>query len=262
MITFDPAQLTLWLGQFFWPFIRLLALYSTAPMLGEKAVPRKIRIALAALTAFLLAPQLPPTDITLASGGALWLAIQQILIGCAIGLTMQLAFAAVRLAGEVIGMQMGLSFATFFDPSGGPNMPVLARLLNLLALLLFLSVNGHLWTISLLADSFRTLPLSTHPLNGNGFLALAQSGNLIFLNGMMLALPLIALLLTLNMALGLLNRMTPQLSIFVVGFPLTLTIGMMTLSMLMPMLAPFVEHLMQTLFDRLTIILGGMQMIS
>ncbi|AOV96595.1 flagellar biosynthetic protein FliR [Edwardsiella hoshinae] len=258
MITFDPAQLTLLLGQFFWPFVRLLALYSTAPLLGEKAIPRKVRIALAALTTFLIAPQLPPTTVTLASGGALWLAIQQILIGCAIGLTMQLAFAAVRLAGEVIGMQMGLSFATFFDPSGGPNMPVLARLLNLLMLLLFLCFNGHLWLISLLADSFHTLPLSTSPLAGNGFLALAQSGHLIFLNGMMLALPLITLLLTLNMALGLLNRMTPQLSIFVVGFPLTLTIGMLTLGMLIPMLAPFTEHMLQTLFDRLAVILGEM----
>ena len=66
-------------------------------------------------------------------------------------------------------MQMGLSFATFFDPSGGPNMPVLARLLNLLAMLLFLSFDGHLWLISLLADSFHTLPIQTQPLNGNGF---------------------------------------------------------------------------------------------
>lgn len=93
----------------------------------------------------------------------MWLASQQILIGVALGLTMQFAFAAIRLAGEVIGMQMGLSFATFFDPSGGPNTPVLARLLNLLAMLLFLSFDGHLWLISLLADSFHTLPIQPAP---------------------------------------------------------------------------------------------------
>ncbi len=192
------------------------------------------------------------------SAAGLWLAAQQILIGVALGLTMQFAFAAIRLAGEVIGMQMGLSFATFFDPSGGPNMPVLARLLNLLAMLLFLSFNGHLWLISLLVDSFHTLPIQAEPLNGNGFLALTQAGSLIFINGMMLALPLICLLLTLNMALGLLNRMTPQLSVFVIGFPVTMTIGIMTIGMMMPMLAPFCEHLFGEFFDRLADVVGSM----
>ncbi|MOA09908.1 Flagellar biosynthetic protein FliR [compost metagenome] len=206
----------------------------------------------------LIAPGLPVSTVPIFSAAGLWLAAQQILIGVALGLTMQFAFAAIRLAGEVIGMQMGLSFATFFDPSGGPNTPVLARLLNLLAMLLFLSFNGHLWLISLLVDSFHTLPIQAEPLNGNGFLALTQAGSLIFINGMMLALPLICLLLTLNMTLGLLNRMTPQLSVFVIGFPVTMTIGIMTIGMMMPMLAPFCEHLFGEFFDRLADVIGSM----
>lgn len=108
-------------------------------------------------------------NIPLFSSAALWVAIQQILIGVALGVTMQFAFAAVRLSGEVIGLQMGLSFATFFDPSGGPNMPVLSRLLNILVTLLFLSFDGHLWLISLLADSFHTLPIQFAPLMATVF---------------------------------------------------------------------------------------------
>ena len=258
MIPFDSAQLSEWLSQYFWPLLRILALISTAPVLSEKQISKKVKIGLGGLIAILIAPTLPANTIPIISAAGLWLAIQQILIGAALGLTMQLAFAAVRLAGEVIGMQMGLSFATFFDPSGGPNMPVLARLLNLLAMLLFLSFDGHLWLISLLADSFHTLPIQSQPLNGNGFLALAQLGSLIFINGMMLALPLICLLLTLNIALGLLNRMTPQLSVFVIGFPVTMTFGIMTLGMMMPMLAPFCEHLFGEMFDRLAAVIGGM----
>ncbi|MBV7923571.1 flagellar biosynthetic protein FliR, partial [Yersinia pestis] len=79
----------------------------------------------------------------------------------------------------------------FFDPSGGPNMPVLSRLLNILVTLLFLSFDVHLWLISLLADSFHTLPIKFAPLNGNGFLTLPQSGSMIFMTGLMLALPMI-----------------------------------------------------------------------
>jgi flagellar biosynthetic protein FliR len=258
MLTFDSAQLSVWLSQFFWPLLRVLALISTAPLFSEKQISKRVKIGLGGLIVLLIAPTLPTSNIPLFSVTGLWLAVQQILIGVAIGLTMQFAFAAVRLAGEVIGMQMGLSFATFFDPSGGPNTPLLARLMNLLAMLLFLSFDGHLWLISLLADSFHTLPIQARPLNGNGFLALAQVGTLIFINGMMLALPLICLLLTLNLSLGLLNRVTPQLSVFVIGFPITLTIGMLTLGMMMPMLAPFCEHLFSEFFDRLATVIGGM----
>ncbi|CAI0753273.1 flagellar biosynthetic protein FliR [Serratia quinivorans] len=258
MLTFDSAQFGVWLSQYFWPLLRILALISTAPVFSEKQISKKVKIGLGGLIVILIAPGLPISTVPIFSAAGLWLAAQQILIGVALGLTMQFAFAAIRLAGEVIGMQMGLSFATFFDPSGGPNTPVLARLLNLLAMLLFLSFNGHLWLISLLVDSFHTLPIQAEPLNGNGFLALTQAGSLIFINGMMLALPLICLLLTLNMALGLLNRMTPQLSVFVIGFPVTMTIGIMTIGMMMPMLAPFCEHLFGEFFDRLADVIGSM----
>lgn len=258
MIALDTAQFSVWLSQLFWPLVRILALISTAPLLSERQINRKVKLGLGLLIALLIAPTLPANPIPLFSLPGVWLTLQQIAIGAAIGLTMQLAFATVRVAGEVIGLQMGLSFATFFDPSGGPNMPVLARLLNLLMLLLFLSFDGHLWLISLLVDSFHTLPLNTEPLNGEGFMMLARAGGIIFINGMMLALPLITLLLTLNVALGLLNRVAPQLSVFVIGFPMTLTVGILTLGLLMPLFAPFSERLFAEVFDLLANILSRM----
>lgn len=258
MLTFDSSQLMLWLSQFFWPMVRVLALIATAPILSERSVSRKVKVGLAFMITWLLVPLLPPSQVTLFSVGGLWLLIQQMLIGIALGFTMQFAFAAVRTAGEVIGLQMGLSFATFFDPGSRLNMPVLARFLDMLAMLLFLSFNGHLWLISLLADSFHTLPIGGEPLNANAFLALTKAGGLIFLNGMMLALPLITLLLTLNMALGLLNRVSPQLSVFAIGFPITLSIGILTMGILMPLLAPFCEHLFSEVFDLLSDIISEM----
>lgn len=258
MLTLDSNQLMLWVGQFFWPLVRLLALFSTAPIFSERAVSKKVKIGLAVMITWILAPQLPPTNVTLFSVGGFWLLIQQILIGIALGFTMQFAFATVRMAGELIGLQMGLSFATFFDPGSRLNMPVLARFLDMLAMLLFLTFNGHLWLISLLADSFHTLPIGGDPLNANAFLALAKAGGLIFLNGMRLALPLIILLLTINLALGLLNRVAPQLSVFAIGFPVTLSIGILTIGILMPLLAPFCEHLFSEVFDLLSDILSEM----
>ena len=100
---------------------------------------------------------------------------------------------------------MGLSFATFFDPSGGPNMPILARILNLITLLLFLAFDGHLWFIHIVISSFDLIPVQVTPLNREGFRMLVQSANHIFLNGLMLALPFITLFLILNLALGILE---------------------------------------------------------
>ncbi|MFH8134858.1 flagellar biosynthetic protein FliR [Pantoea osteomyelitidis] len=251
MIEVDSSQLVHWVSQFYWPLVRMLALIATAPVLSERTVSNRVKIGLAVMITWLMMPLLPPVEVTLFSPAGFWLLIQQMLIGIALGLTMQFAFAAVRTAGEIIGLQMGLSFATFFDPGSRLNMPVLARFLDMLAMLLFLSFDGHLWLISMLADSFHMMPVSGAPLNANAFMALVKAAGLIFLNGMMLALPLIVLLLTLNLALGLLNRVSPQLSVFAIGFPVTLTVGILSLGMMMPLLAPFCEHLFGEVFDLL-----------
>lgn len=248
----DIADLSLKLSHYFWPALRILAMFMASPIYTEKQIGKKVKIGLAFLICLLIVPGLPETSIPLFSAEGVGVGIRQLIIGMAIGLSVQLAFVAVRVAGEIIGLQMGLSFATFFDPSGGQNMPVIARLLNLLATLLFLTFDGHLWLINVLNDSFITLPISGAPFRGNGFLALAQGAGLIFSSGLMLGLPIITLLLCMNITLGLLNRLTPQLSIFVIGFPLTLTVGMLSLSMLMYTLSPFFEHLMTDVFALLS----------
>ncbi|CAK8743663.1 Flagellar biosynthetic protein FliR [Sodalis praecaptivus] len=176
MLPLDSGQLAALLPSLFWPLLRILALISTAPLFSEKSILAPIKLGLG----ILIAPSLPAVDTPLFSLAGFWLALKQILIGTTLGLTMQLTFAAVRMAGEVIGLQMGLSFATFFDPASGLNTLLLARLLNLLALLVFISLNGHLWLLSLLADSFHTLPLDNQPLNPNAFMALARAGGVIF----------------------------------------------------------------------------------
>jgi len=252
MLHFTSDQFMEWLGLYFWPLLRVMALIMTAPILSEKSIPKRVKIGLGMLITFVIAPTLPPVNIPIFSPQAVWLALQQVLIGVAIGFTMQLAFAAIRTAGELIGLQMGLSFATFFDPGSHLNMPVLARVIDMLAMLLCLTFNGHLWLISMLVDTFHTLPIGGNPVNSNAFLALTRAARLIFINGLMLALPVITLLLTVNLSLGLLNRMAPQLSVFVIGFPITLTVGLILMGLLMPLIAPFCEHLFSEIFNLLS----------
>lgn len=252
MLNVTSDQWLQWLTIYFWPLLRVLALIMTAPILSESRIPKRIKLGLGIVITFVIAPTLPAVeDVPIVSVAALWLAMQQILIGVALGFTMQFAFATIRTAGELIGLQMGLSFATFVDPTSHLNMPVLARILDMLALLLFLTFNGHLWLISMLVDTFHTLPIGGNPVNSNAYLALTRAAGMIFLNGLMLALPIITLLLTINLSLGLLNRMAPQLSVFVIGFPVTLSVGILLIAAMMPLLAPFCERLFSELFNLL-----------
>jgi flagellar biosynthetic protein FliR len=236
------AELAAWTVAFLWPFVRMLALVSTAPIFGESKVPRQIKVGIAAMLAVVLAPTLGPLpSVPVVSAAGVWILVQQVLIGSAMGFTMRMVFTAVQAAGEYIGLQMGLSFASFFDPMSGGSTMVLARLLNMLAMLIFLALDGHLLLIAALAESFHTLPIADAPLAANGWMLLVAGAGEIFASGLMLSLPLVTALLTLNLAMGILNRASPQFSIFAVGFPLTLLAGIGMMQLLIPHLGAFLE---------------------
>ena len=145
MISFTMDQLNGWIGHFLWPFMRLTGLILVAPVFSHGAVPNLVKIGLAFLLTVAIAPaigNIPHIDIN--SWEALLVAAQQTAIGLAMGFVMQIIFTAVEIGGEFIGLQMGLSFAQIFDPGTGANTAVLSRLMNVVAMLIFLALNGHL----------------------------------------------------------------------------------------------------------------------
>ncbi|HUG57999.1 MAG TPA: flagellar biosynthetic protein FliR [Candidimonas sp.] len=244
MISVDIDQLYTWINAFLWPFFRILALLLTAPLLSESAIPSQVKIGFAAIVTIAIAPALGPMpDLPTASYAGLWIAVQQVLIGLALGLTMRVVFAAVQTAGEFIGLQMGLSFASFFDPATGANTAVLARIMNVVAMLLFLAVNGHLLMLGGFMRTFDILPIRIGALDPNGWGVLFEWSSQVMVSGMLLALPLIIVLLTINLALGILNRTAQQLSVFAVGFPISLMTGLTLLAIVLPQTTPFLTNL-------------------
>lgn len=243
MISVDINQLYGWLNAFLWPFIRILALLGTAPLLGDGSIPTRVKVGFAAIIAIGIAPTLDPMpDLPTGSFAALWLAVQQVLIGIAMGLVMRIVFAAVQTAGEFIGLQMGLSFASFFDPATGANTAVLARFMNNMALLLFLALNGHLIMLAGLIRTFDVLPIRVGSLDTNGWGVLFEWSSQVMVSGMLLALPLIIVLLTINLSLGILNRTAQQLSVFAVGFPISLMTGLVLLATVLPQSSSFLSR--------------------
>lgn len=235
MITFTEAQLSAWYGAVFWPLVRVLALFSSAPLLSHRAIPLRIKVALGVAISLVLMPNVSTPPLTDAlTGAGLALLTQNILVGLVIGFTVRIVFSAFEMAGELVGLQMGLSFAGFFNPASGTGENAVASFVSVIALLCFLAIDGHLMLVHALAESFRVFPLTDTAQLPLDFERLVHLASDMFAIALSLALPFIAVLLLINIVLGVLARVAPQLNIFAVGFPLTLLAGMTLLFTLLP----------------------------
>jgi flagellar biosynthetic protein FliR len=256
MIAFTSAQLDAWITAFMFPLARIMGVLASAPVFNNAAQPKRIRLVAGLVITIALVPVLPPMP-AIPPGSWVGLAVlaQQILIGVLLGFTLRIAFAAIDVAGELIGMQMSLSFAVFYDPDNAGQTPVLSEFLGLLTTLIFLAMNGHLLTLQVLAESFKLLPVSATPMNAGGFASFLAWSSTLFSAGLLLALPLIAALLIANLAMGVLARVAPQLNIFAVGFPVTLMSGFLVLMFSIPYFGAAMEKLFDHAFRAMAQIL-------
>ncbi len=241
MLTFTEAQVLAWVTPLLWPFLRVLALFGALPVFAQAAVPARIRVALAALIAFCAQGSLPPMPlIALDSAQALMAVLQQMLIGVSLGFAVRIVFTAIEMAGELVGLQMGLNFAGFFDPMAGADATATSRFFGIAISWLFIAINGHLLVIGAVIQSFTMFPVGVEPF---AFLRNAQPqawGAEIFRLGLWIALPMIGMLLFVNLVLGVISRVAQQMNVFAIGFPITLSVGLVGMLMTLPLLeAPF-----------------------
>src|SRR5579863_1022199 len=181
MLSVSDADLTRWLGEFFWPFLRIFALFAAAPAFSSVAIPIRAKVALAVAITVAVAGTVKETAPLDLSWATVMLAVEQVLIGVVIGFAMQLTMTAMGLAGEFVGLQMGFGFASMFDVQSGFQVPVMANFFSLVALLLFLALNGHLVLLGVLVKSFTVVPIA--PGSGitiEGWRSLARAGALLF----------------------------------------------------------------------------------
>ncbi len=237
MISFTEADILAWITPLLWPFLRALALLSVLPLLGTRVVPVRVRIALAALVALAAQASLPPMPaVALDSGLALMLVLQQLLIGISLGFAVRLVFAAIELAGEIVGLQMGLNFAGFFDPLTASQTTASSRFFGAIVGWLFIVVNGHLLVIAALVGSFNAFPVGDAPF---AFLQQARPhewGAMIFATGLWIALPMVAMLSFVNLVLGVISRVAAQINVFAIGFPITLGVGLLGMLLTLPLM--------------------------
>lgn len=227
MITLTSGQLEAWIGQLFWPFLRIAACLMVAPIFGARFVPARMRIVLAGAVTFLIAPLIAaPAVASPLSGTGIVITANEVLIGLAMGFILQVIFDSLAMGGQLLSNSMGLSFAFNVDPLRGASTPVLGQLYMLLVTLTFLALNGHLLLIETLVGGFRTLPIGGAGLGSEGLWQVVAWGEQLFAGALAVALPGMTALLVVNLGFGVMSRAAPTLNLFAVGFPITLVCGL------------------------------------
>ncbi len=218
--------LTMW-ADLIWNLIRLGGFFMVVPIFGNQLVPARVRLSLALVTALALtsviggAPPLNEFD-----GGYVVEVFVQLLYGLGLGFATIVFFQLFVVAGQFIGMQMGLGFAAMVDPGNGVQVTVWSQFFLMLVTLSFLALNGHLVLLELLVNGFR-LGYGMHELGVADFsYRIALMGGWMFVGGVLLAIPAVISLLIVNIAFGVMNRSAPQLNVFSLGFPFSLLFGL------------------------------------
>ena len=245
-----------WMATLLWPFMRIGAMFAAAPIFSARSVPVRIRILLSFFIAWMLVPIIPPPPaVELISAEALVISIYQVLIGLAMGFILQMVFAAFVIAGQSIAMAMGLGFASMIDPQNGTQVPVVSQAFLIMATLIFLSLNGHLVFIEVMAESFKSLPIGLFVPSSDSLWQLVTWGSKMFAGGMLIALPAVAALLLINLAFGVTTRAAPQLNIFAVGFPIMIMVGLAFMVLTLPTITTHLSRLLLQAYDLIQIII-------
>jgi flagellar biosynthetic protein FliR len=216
--------------------LRVSAMIITIPILGDRIVPFRIKAGLSLLITLLIFPFVQAAAWKLSADvfSLVFRMAGEIMIGVMIGFIGRLIFDGIQLAGQLIGFQMGFSIVNVIDPVNNEQVSIIAQFQYLIAMLVFLIMNGHHIFLYAIAESFRIIP----PLGFHFSGELMQSVVVFVKNMLEVAIktgaPIIAVLLFTSVGMGLIARTVPQINIFIVGFPLQIAIGLISVGVTLP----------------------------
>lgn len=215
--------------------VRFGVLAATLPFLDVRSVPPLWRVALALGFAAALAPgisrALPVDAVTLAWPDLVLEAVRSLVVGALLGFTINLVFTAVRYAGSIAGMQIGFAIVNSYDPMSNSQISVISQLYYLLAVLLFFVTGAHQILVAAMYQSCVAVPpfVAGDPVGGAWFL-LKEFGT-VFTLGLQIAAPIVIVLLLVSASMGVIVKTVPQLNVLVVGFPIKIGVGLITLGL-------------------------------
>jgi flagellar biosynthesis protein FliR len=238
-----------WLGQFdvfLLVLLRVSALLVVAPIFGHRNWQARSKVGLAFLVSIVLFPVVAEQPLDLPVGvfayGALM--VREVLMGVILGFTVLLLFVGIQFAGQLAGLQMGFGIVNVIDPQSANQISIIGQFLNILAILLLLTLNGHHMILSGLATSFETIPLGGVEFHDGLMLKLMAVTTEVFVIAIKIAAPVLIALFLVTASMGVLARTVPQMNVFMVGFPVQIAVGMGALVAALPLFSMLVERML------------------
>ncbi len=239
---------------FLFILLRVGGIMTIAPLFGHKNIPKSVKLGFIGVVALILAPIVPNPDLPAASGlGEIFIvALKEVSIGLLIGFMSKILFMGVQMAGHMMGFQMGFMIAQVIDPSSGQQVSIIGQFKFILAILIFLAVDGHHILINAIVGSFNIVPIGEMTLTRATADLLIRSCVDIFLIAVKLGSPVIITLFLTDVALGIIARTVPQMNIFIVGFPIKISAGFLTLAVSFPFISYLFIRLLNNMDSNLT----------
>lgn len=244
---------------FFLVLVRASAIFLSAPLLGNRSVPMRVKVGLALLLSLLWTPFLMgkagapnPQDLWVFAAAV----VSEVAVGLLIGTVTNFFFTAAQFAGYAVGMQMGFGMASMFDPTTQSQSSVVGQFYLFAATLVFLLLDGHHWILIALGRSFDAVPLGGFAWSGQTTVQLIDAANNVFWVALMLAAPVLGVLILAELAMGIVARIMPQMNVFVASFPVKILLGVFTLFVSFPILVASLGSQVELTFERVLALLG------
>lgn len=244
--------------------VRVTGIFVVSPFFGNRQVPALFKIGLSFYLAFLIFVSLAPSAVpsqNMQGGMFIVSVLKEWIVGLLIGYVSSLVFASIQIAGQIIDTQIGLGISSVIDPQTGFQSPLIGNFQNLLALLLFIGMDGHHGLIAALLQSFQFLPIGEFTLTGTVLDLIFRTFSYMFVLAIKISAPVIAALFLTDVAMAVMAKTVPQMNIFVVGMPAKLIAGLLMLLFAMSGLVLMFNQLFDLMFqdiDHLLRLLGGL----
>lgn len=229
--------------------LRVGGIMTVAPMFGHRNIPRMLKIGIIFIISIVILPTVPPLPGNLPPDlfSLSAILVKEVAAGLLIGFTSLLIFLAVQFAGNIIGLQMGFGIVNVIDPNSSAHVPIIGQFQFLLAMLIFLAIDGHHLVLSAVLNSFQAIPLGQINFSQLSAEIMVRAGVNTLASAIKLGAPCIVTLFLIDVAMGMVARTVPQMNIFIIGFPVKISVGLLMLGFSFPFVGYVFSKLLQGL---------------
>jgi flagellar biosynthetic protein FliR len=234
-------------------FIRCLTFLISYPIFGSPQVPTHLKVLLPLMLAFIIFPVVwvsfhPQISF---NDAIIWMALKESLVGLLLGSVVRMLFFAVSIGGQIISAALGLSAAQMFNPMMGSQSTVVEQFQFTIGTIIFLSINGHHFLLSGIVESFNLIPLNFDGFHLEGVKTAAYLGQEILTIGLKMGAPVMISIFLIQVGMGIIGRVVPQINVLVTSLHLTILIGLLVMIVTVPMFFNQMNHLQDFMADSL-----------